>query len=57
MAARRLGQYVLEQEMGRGAHGVVYRARHALLRRPVAIKLLSPELTNETTVARFEHEV
>jgi serine/threonine protein kinase len=35
---------------------MVYRARHALLRRPVAIKLLSPDLTNEDTVARFEHE-
>jgi len=57
LAARRLGQYVLLQEIGRGANGMVYRARHALLRRPVAIKLLSPELTNEVTAARFEHEV
>ena len=54
---RRLGQYVLLQEIGRGANGMVYRARHALLRRPVAIKLLSPDLTNEDTAARFEHEV
>jgi tRNA A-37 threonylcarbamoyl transferase component Bud32 len=57
LAARRLGQYVLDQEIGRGANGMVYRARHALLRRPVAIKLLSPDMTNETTAARFEHEV
>jgi eukaryotic-like serine/threonine-protein kinase len=55
--ARRLGQYVLLQEIGRGGNGMVYRARHALLRRPVAIKLLSPEMTNEITAARFEHEV
>jgi len=54
---RRLGQYVLLQEIGRGANGMVYRARHALLRRPVAIKLLSPDLTNEDSAARFEHEV
>jgi tRNA A-37 threonylcarbamoyl transferase component Bud32 len=54
---RRLGQYVLLQEIGRGANGMVYRARHALLRRPVAIKLLSPDLTNKDSVARFEHEV
>jgi tRNA A-37 threonylcarbamoyl transferase component Bud32 len=53
----RLGQYVLVQEIGRGANGMVYRARHALLRRPVAIKLLSPDLTNPDTAARFEHEV
>ncbi len=57
LAARRLGPYVLLQEIGRGANGMVYRARHSLLRRPVAIKLLSPEMTNETTAARFEHEV
>ncbi len=57
LAARRLGQYVLVQEIGRGANGMVYRARHSLLRRPVAIKLLSPDMTNETNTARFEHEV
>ncbi|HOX58830.1 MAG TPA: serine/threonine protein kinase [Verrucomicrobiota bacterium] len=57
LAARRLGEYVLVQEIGRGANGMVYRARHSLLRRPVAIKLLSPELTNEANTARFEHEV
>jgi tRNA A-37 threonylcarbamoyl transferase component Bud32 len=57
LTARRLGQYVLVQEIGRGANGMVYQARHALLRRPVAIKLLSPDITNETTAARFEHEV
>ena len=57
LAARRLGQYVLVQEIGRGANGMVYRARHSLLRRPVAIKLLSPDMTNEANAARFEHEV
>ena len=56
LALRRLGQYVLVQEIGRGANGMVYRARHALLRRPVAIKLLSPDQTNQDTAARFEHE-
>jgi serine/threonine protein kinase len=57
LAARQLGQYVLMQEIGRGANGMVYRARHSLLRRPVAIKLLSPEMTNDGNIARFEHEV
>jgi tRNA A-37 threonylcarbamoyl transferase component Bud32 len=55
--ARRVGQYVLVQEIGRGATGMVYRARHMLLRRPVAIKLLSPDLTNSVTAESFEHEV
>jgi tRNA A-37 threonylcarbamoyl transferase component Bud32 len=57
LAARKLGQYVLEQEIGHGANGTIYRARHSLLRRPVAIKLLSPDMTNEANAARFEHEV
>jgi tRNA A-37 threonylcarbamoyl transferase component Bud32 len=57
LAARRLGQYVLVQEIGRGANGMVYRARHSLLRRPVAIKLLNPDLTTEANAARFEQEV
>ncbi len=57
LAARRLGQYVLVQEIGRGANGMVYRARHSLLRRPVAIKLLSPDMTDAANTARFEREV
>lgn len=55
--ARRVGPYVLVQEIGRGATGMVYRARHTLLRRPVALKILSPELTNSVTAEVFEHEV
>lgn len=57
LGARRLGQYVLVQEIGRGNNGMVYRARHALMRRPVAVKLLSPDLTNEANARRFEQEV
>jgi tRNA A-37 threonylcarbamoyl transferase component Bud32 len=57
LATRKIGQYVLLQEIGRGSSGMVYRARHAILRRPVAVKLLSPEMTNEANAVRFEHEV
>ena len=57
LAAKQLGQYVLLEPIGSGGYGKVYKARHAMLRRPVAIKLLDPEKTNETTLARFEREV
>ncbi|MGI9471361.1 MAG: protein kinase domain-containing protein [Rubripirellula sp.] len=55
--AKRMGQYALDEKIGSGAMGEVYRAHHDMLHRPTAVKLLHVEKTNEHAIARFEREV
>ena len=56
-ATLRVGGYTLEQELGRGAAGVVYRARSAD-GRPVAIKTFHPALAADDAFrARLAREV
>lgn len=57
LKAKRLGQYALDDKIGEGQFGTVYRAHHALMRRPVAVKLLQAERLNASNTARFEREV
>jgi eukaryotic-like serine/threonine-protein kinase len=60
--ARELGSYHLEQKLGEGGMGEVWRARHRMLTRPAAIKLIRPTAGNgragvtDEAIRRFERE-
>jgi serine/threonine-protein kinase len=54
---RRLGPYALQKRIGEGGMADVYLARHALLKRPTAVKLLKRAVASDEMVARFEREV
>jgi eukaryotic-like serine/threonine-protein kinase len=61
--ARELGSYRLEEKLGEGGMGEVWRARHRMLSRPAAIKLIRPAVAgdgrggvSEEAVRRFQRE-
>ena len=62
--ARRLGSYQLSEKIGAGGMGEVWRARHKMLARPAAVKLIRPESLSRngepgnisTVLRRFERE-
>src|SRR5258708_734852 len=54
---RRLGDFEIVREIGRGGMGIVYEARQMSLKRPVALKVLnSPPGLNKRSVLRFRRE-
>ena len=52
----RLGQYEVQDFLGQGAMGVVYRAYHAQLARTGAVKVMQAITPDEDSIARFRHE-
>ena len=57
LLARLSDRYVVDREIGYGGTGVVYLARDAILGRPVAIKVLHPEVAGRISVETFRREV
>ena len=54
---RRLGDFEIVEEIGRGGMGVVYKAYERTLRRTVALKVLHPEIAADPSLAkRFRRE-
>ena len=53
---RHVGDYELQEEIGRGGMGTVYRAQHGKLDRTVAVKLISRQFSRPGLVERFHAE-
>jgi tetratricopeptide (TPR) repeat protein len=52
----RVGSYRIEERLGAGGMGVVYRAWDEALRRPLAVKRLSPSRSDDNARRRFRRE-
>src|SRR5579864_5785547 len=57
MVGTQVGNYLIEEKLGEGGMGTVYRAMEVQLERKVAIKVLNPDLArNQSIVERFRAE-
>ncbi|HMP43028.1 MAG TPA: serine/threonine-protein kinase, partial [Roseiflexaceae bacterium] len=57
LAGRRIGRYEIIGLLGRGGMAAVYRARDTVLQREIALKILYPQHSDDTTLSeRFQRE-
>ena len=56
MIGRVLGHFEIREKIGQGGMGVVYRAHDRNLNRPVAVKVLSEDVADESRRRRFQQE-
>lgn len=52
-APEKIGRYVIESTIGKGAMGVIYRAHDPMINRPVALKLVNTDLLEGDDRAAF----
>ncbi|MEM0925476.1 MAG: serine/threonine-protein kinase, partial [Planctomycetota bacterium] len=50
-----LGPYQIGETLGKGGMGTVYKGRHAKTHEPVAVKLISPQISDEVRFRRRFH--
>jgi serine/threonine-protein kinase len=54
--AKRLGKYLIREEIGKGGMGQVFFAQHSLMCRPTAVKVMAAD-GDSIALARFEREI
>ncbi|MBJ72966.1 MAG: serine/threonine protein kinase [Sandaracinus sp.] len=51
------GRYLVEKVLGEGGMGLVYKAKHVVLQKPLALKVLRPDVSkDEEIITRFRQE-